>query len=242
MAEHPHGRVYLPYDNILDKPHTLISGCTGSGKSTLLHGLITTLLYRPYNTRMILIDPKRVELSRYKKLPHVLSYAWEIEEIIFLLKSVNIVMDKRYERMEKQGITQSTECAVYVIIDEFAVLMQSKYRYEFIENMQRLLCLARASNIHIICATQNPSRKNLDQLPQNFTERVGLRCQNAIESRQIINQKGCESLPQYGKALYLSEGRISELKIVKIDDEENQRLIDYWLNRKAEISGRRTPK
>lgn len=209
---------------ILAANHTLIGGCTGSGKSVLLADILWTLAgYDARYNRMVLIDLKRVELARWRALPHVLDSVTESEEVIPLLDWLLGIMDYRYKDMQKKGLVKSDMANIWVIIDEFAqVLLIPGAEKRLI----RLGQLARAARIHLVLATQNVSRKGIPAaLQQNFTCRVGLACASAIESRQIIEEKGCEDLPDYGFC-YIKQGRHKYLQEVPmLEDWEIARRI-----------------
>lgn len=217
--------VYRLFLHCLEQPHLLIGGSTGSGKSVLINGIIHTLLhFPPENKQMILIDPKRVELKEYKKCKHTLLYATEPQEAVKALKGGIRLMDKRYRRMSGK---RSTEAHIYIIIDELAdLLQQSKEVESLITTIARL---GRAANIHLILATQSPNRRVITaEIKTNMTSRIALRCEEAIESRQIINQKGAESLPQYGYGLYRhpqAVGGATLIQIPYITDSERQAVI-----------------
>ena len=108
-------------DELLGKPHLLIAGSTGSGKSVLINSIMYTLLtYQPNEKQVMLIDPKRVELYGYKRVPHCIGYASETPDIIALLRRACEVMDQRYTEMQKEGKKLYEGSDIYVVIDEFA--------------------------------------------------------------------------------------------------------------------------
>lgn len=204
----PHNQDTLEYD-ILTSPHTLIAGTTGSGKSVLLNSIISVFMSDfSVSNQLYMIDPKRIELSQYKVLPHCTRYTSDVDEAISILDDVLYIVESRYKEMEKRNIRQYDGPHVYVIIDELADIMISPSAKAFKLKLQKILQIARASNIHVIACTQAPSRQIIPaSIVLNFTNRVALRCLSAIESRQIITVSGAENLPQYGKALYLSPKR-----------------------------------
>lgn len=191
----------LPAD-VLQQTHTIIAGTTGSGKSVLLDSVFFALATCPPSTKSaVTIDLKRVELSRFRDLPHVIDGATDPGDAARILRQVNNFMDCRYIAMEKAGRRKSADADIYLIIDELADLLQAVKTAP--ADLIRLARLGRAANIHIIAATQSPDRKTLSaQLTQNFTARVALRCRDKIESRQIIGTSGAELLPKYGRAIY----------------------------------------
>ena len=118
--------VYSLYVDMINQPHLLIAGTTGSGKSVLLHNLIhTSLCYKP-GTSYIMIDVKRVELSRYRKTPQCIYYASEQTQVITALRYALQIIENRYKRMQKAGETYYSGSHVYVIIDELADIMTTQ--------------------------------------------------------------------------------------------------------------------
>lgn len=214
---------------LLKKPHILIAGTTGAGKTTLLNNLMYTLLcYTERQIQFALIDPKKIELDKYRHCKHCCGYADTTEIAVDILFNTCNHMDKIYREM-KETNDYSTKLYpdLYIIIDELADLMVNA-KNEVIPLLQRLLQLGRTARIHIIACTQAPNRKVLPaELTLNFTERIALRCQNRIESTQIINEKGAEKLPRYGQALYLSCGYIEPLHFDVVDNE----ILDYMIKR-----------
>jgi len=188
---------------LCDETHIMIAGTTGSGKSVFINNLLCALTSYPTDSqRLVLIDLKRVELSRWEDDPHVLRSITEPEDVNKTLDWLIDVMEKRYRAMKKKRLVKSQEYYITVVIDELAEVMRVKGAEARIDTLLRL---ARASNIQLIMATQNPSRTSgiPARIFQNVSCCVGLRCKTAIESRQIIGLKGCEELPRYGKA-YIS--------------------------------------
>ena len=190
------------YCDVLEQTHVIIAGCTGSGKSVVLNNIIQAhFLTSP--AAAVLLDPKRVELLPWARDRRVIAHAKTPAEIEKQLARLNAVMDGRFSKMEKQGKRKTDAVHIYVYVDELADLVSSTPAT--LEYLVRLLRLGRAAGIHVIAATQDPSRKTLSaQLMQNFSAQLGLRCRSAIESRQIIGETGCELLPEYGTALYYS--------------------------------------
>lgn len=235
----PSGVPYVErYKEMLEAPHLLIAGSTGSGKSTVLNGILMTALalYLPTEAQFIMIDPKRVELSPYKELPHTLNFAPTAESADILLKRVITYMDGVYEEMEEQRIRQAECTHLYIVIDELATILISKCAKSIKESLQDILQRGRAANIHVIACTQSPSRRTLPaELVINFTNRVALHCVSAIESRQILNEKGAEDIPaRSGRAIYMNYfGDCTEIKgIPCYSDDEIAEMIDFWVEQK----------
>lgn len=196
-------QVPILFNDILSQAHTLIAGQTGSGKSVMLNGILTTANIKGGNA-LILVDPKRVELRDYKEQPNVVAYANTSSETVQALDTAIRTMEDRYKQMEKERLKDYDGADLYVVIDELADLLISKDGKRIKAQLQTLTALGRASRVHCICATQQPSRKMLPaELTLNFTGRIALHCQTAIESRQVINVGGAEGLPMYGRCLYL---------------------------------------
>lgn len=229
----PASAVYVPkYQEVLEGTHCLIGGTTGSGKSVVLNGILYTALalYAPCEAKFILIDPKRVELSKYKHLPHVLKYVHSSADTADVLEKTCAIMESRYEQMEKDGVTMYGGSVLFVIIDELADLMISDDSARIKRALQRILQKGRACKIRVIAATQSPARKVIPaELVLNYTHRIALRCLSQIESRQIVNIKGAETINHYGQALYLSPAGFSWLEgLPLVKDEQINERISFW--------------
>jgi len=226
----PTGKTYDLFKDMTKQKHLLIAGTTGSGKSVVINGIITTLLYRfPHDAGLILIDPKRVELSPYKNLPHTIKYASEPEDMVKALQLAMNICENRYKEMEKRGERLYSGGDIYVIIDEFADLVTTQKR-AVLPLIQRLGQIARASKIHLIIATQCPLRQIIStEIKVNFDSRVGLRTRSAQDSRNILGYAGLENLPAYGEGIYLTPQEETLYKIPYVDEAEQKRLIDWWL-------------
>lgn len=217
-------------ERLLTAPHVLIAGQTGSGKSTALDTIIYSMSgRRPKEMTAFVIDLKRVSVAQWKPIPHIRRYVTEPGECISALESVCVKMDDRYRQMEMLGIREWQGSDLYLIVDECADLLDTvKGSYDYLKKIARL---GRAAHIHLILCTQSPSRKVIpSDLTLNITHKVGLRCDSAIESRQVINAKGCEDLPMYGYGLLRcpQEREPVLCEIHKIDDREINRVVEYW--------------
>lgn len=221
--------------DMLKQPHLLIAGSTGSGKSVLLNSLIYTALYKPPTTvALILIDPKRVELNQYKPLPHCLRYASEPDEIAATLAATVALMDDRYKALQAQGLKEWNGGHIYIIIDEFADLMTTQKR-QTLAPLQRLAQLGRAAGVHMIAATQRPTKDIIDsRIKVNLDSRVALRCPTAQDSRNIINTKGAETLPRYGFGYYLTPETMTPqlIRIPYTDPAELAARVKWWEDQK----------
>lgn len=198
---------------LMESPHTLIAGTTGSGKSVLLNSCLYSVIGT--GAGFVFIDLKRVELAQYKNIKECLMYITEPSKVSKALDDVIYTMENRYSRMSGRS---SSEPPIYVVIDELADLVETK---GILDQLVKIGRLGRAANIHLLCATQDPSRRTLKaQLMQNFTCTVALRCRSAIESRQIIGVAGAEKLPLYGKGLRWDATGIHEFDVPMTPDEE----------------------
>ncbi len=221
---------------MLESSHILIAGATGSGKSVLVDDIIYSVLGQhfpfksnPEGVQLVLIDTKKVSLIKYIDLPHTIAYVTENDEIIKELDHVIEIMMDRYTAMQSKRQTLYDGCKIMVIIDELADLMTT-CKEEVMPRLQRIAQLGRAAKIQLIAATQCPKRDIIPaQLTVNFTGRVALRCNNAIESRQIINENGAEKLPKYGKAIYQhSDGTIYRVIVPYTSDEDINARVSHW--------------
>ena len=217
--------------DILKQPHILIAGSTGSGKSVLINSVIYTALYNaPTHTQFILIDPKRVELVQYKDLPHSILYASEPEQITAALDAAIDIMERRYRTMQALRQRESTEKHIYIIIDELADMLTTQKR-ETLPQLQRLAQLGRAAHLHLIAATQRPTKDILSgQLKVNLDSRLALRCPTAQDSRNIIEVSGAETLPRIGYGYYLTPETMQPVKvpISKIPDSDLAARVQHW--------------
>lgn len=232
----PENPTYTPeYKTILETAtHLLIGGTTGSGKSVVLNGIMHTALamYDPQQVNFILIDPKIVELSAYKGLPHTARYVTEPEEVLTLLRQVYGMMMERYEIMDAEGLKKYDGTKCVIVIDELADLLMSSHGKAIKAELVRILQKGRAANIMVIMATQSPSRRVLSaELVLNVPNRIALYCDNAIESRQVIGQPGAERLPWHGSLLYKHPGKDGLKRfdgVPLIPEEALQERIAFW--------------
>lgn len=221
--------------NVLKQPHAIIAGATGSGKSVVIDTIIYSLMYSaPCEKKLVLIDPKRVQLSIYKKIPHTLNYASEPEQIYNALLSCVNEMENRFKYMQKHSLRLYDGYDIYIIIDEYADLITTdKKRVQPL--CARIAQLGRAAKIHLIVATQRPTRDIIDgQIKCNIDCRVALRCPTKQDSRNIINVGGAELLPRYGKGYYLTPETMQPwlIDIPMIDDSTINDMVKYWTKQK----------
>ncbi len=232
----PGGSCSVISDKVLEAEHSLIAGATGCGKSTFLHSVMQAFLiqYTPKDAKLVLLDPKVVELKRYKDLPHTIAYKTETEDIVKTLNAMVEEMNSRYQQMSYRDLDMWDGAHIYIIIEELADLMTSPEKASVMVAIQRLTQKGRASGIHVIACTQAPSRKVIPaEITLNFTTRFGLACESAIESKQIVGIAGCEALPDHGGCIYKYRREIRAVKLPYITRAEIQPLIDFWVNQKV---------
>ena len=222
------------YKSMLQQTHLLIGGTTGSGKSVIINGIIHTAISEsPASNEFIFIDPKRVELSEYRFLPHTLYYASEPETIISALNYAIQLTEKRYKQMQLKKQRKYEGSNVYVIIDELADLMTTNKR-QVMPILQRLAQIGRAANIHIIAATQCPLREVIPTaIKVNFDSRVALRTRSAQDSRNLIGFNGCEILPKYGRGYYMTPDFCEVRDMPMYKQSDTQDLITFWQNQNS---------
>lgn len=231
----PSGQVYAPYLALAACPHLLIAGATGSGKSVALNGIIHSLLMTesPFRCKFVLIDPKMVELVQYKDLPHVSKYACTHPEIVHALQWAVEETDRRFSVMQRKKVKEYDGADLYVIIDELADLMVS-IKKETLPLLQRLAQVGRAAHVHCICCTQNVLAVTIPTvLKCNFSTILGLRTANKSQSRFLIAEPGCETLPNprtEGKGYgFVRDGAdLQKILIHKYPDDQIENAIRWW--------------
>ncbi len=249
------------FSNLAKMPHLLIAGTTGSGKSVTIHTIITSLLYRnsPDAMKMIMIDPKRVELTLYNKIPHLLTpVITDPKKTILSLRWAAKEMSRRYDILEANSvrdiesyhknileptknikITGDTDQKkadpmpyIIIIIDELADIMQT-YPRELESAIVRLAQMSRAVGIHLILSTQRPSVNVITGLIKaNIPARIALQVASQIDSRTILDMPGAEKLLGQGDMLYLS-GEMSQpsrIQSAYISEEEVKNVVKYLVD------------
>lgn len=242
------------FADIAKMPHLLIAGATGSGKSITIHTLITSLLYKnsPEFLRFLLIDPKRVELSIYNEIPHLLTpVIVDSKKAVMSLRWAVKEMERRYEILsdagardiisynskmlkKNQSIVRQEEIIpnILIIIDELADLM-STYPREVEASIVRLAQMSRAVGIHLIVSTQRPSVEVITGLIKaNITSRLALQVASQVDSRTILDMSGAEKLLGNGDMLYLA-GDTSKPKRVQgafISEKEIKRVSSFIID------------
>ncbi|MDC0035691.1 DNA translocase FtsK [Chloroflexi bacterium] len=239
-------------------PHLLIAGATGSGKSVCINAIISGLIMEkdPSEMQMLLIDPKRVELTPYNGIPHLITpVIVETEKVVGILKGLIQEMMNRYRRMEEVGVRNissfndkgGTKMPYLVVaIDELADLMMTA-AFDVEQSICRLAQLGRATGIHLIVATQRPSVDVITGLIKaNFPSRISFAVTSQIDSRTILDTNGAERLLGKGDMLYqpIDATRPTRVQNVYIGDEEISDIVQHWAStpkgRKQEIDLRVT--
>jgi S-DNA-T family DNA segregation ATPase FtsK/SpoIIIE len=230
--------------DLVSMPHLLIAGTTGSGKSVCINTLILSILYRhkPEDCKLIMIDPKMLELSIYQGIPHLLTpVITEPKKATTALKWVVKEMEKRYREMTEIGVRNisgfndkaSSESKkkmpyIVVIVDEMADLMMIAGKE--IENyIQRLAQMARAAGIHIVMATQRPSVDVITgTIKANFPTRISFQVTSKIDSRTILGEQGAELLLGNGDMLFMSSAsRIIRIHGPYVSEKEIERVSTF---------------
>jgi DNA segregation ATPase FtsK/SpoIIIE, S-DNA-T family len=227
-------------------PHLLIAGATGSGKSVCVNAIISCLLYNntPEDVRLMMVDPKMVELTVYNGVPHLLSpVVTHMDKVVGVLQWALREMERRYqlfasttvrnisrynEKMEANGLKKLPY--IVFIIDELADLMM--VAPEDVEDaICRLAQLARAAGIHLVIATQRPSVDVVTGLIKaNFPARIAFMMTSQVDSRTILDRAGAEKLLGRGDMLYMPPDGPSTLRLqgANVTDQELERLVEFW--------------
>lgn len=235
------------FTNLVKMPHLLVAGSTNSGKSVCLNCIITSFLAREFPTevRFIMIDMKRVELTPYDGIPHLLTpVIKEAGEAANALRWVCEEMDKRYKKFSEIGVRdidghnkfvetpEEKMHRIVVIIDELADLMMVSSSNMNIENyICRITQLARATGIHVILATQRPDTKVITgTIKNNIPSRISFAVASQIDSRTILDRKGAEALLGRGDMLFMpiDSPRMMRLQGTFVSDEEVRKLVKFW--------------
>lgn len=224
------GTIVPPFAYLKKQTHIMVAGATGSGKSVLIHGLLDSLIQSNPATQLVLIDPKRVELIDYKRYHGTLFTATEPETIYKALVWTVSEMEKRYKSMSKSGMKKSPYNALWVVIDEYADLMVTDKK-RVTPLIQRIAQLGRASNIHLLLATQRPTSDIITgAIKTNIDCRIALRCPTRRDSQNIINYGGAELLPRYGYGMLISPDYLQPVRISipNHDDNRTADIIGYY--------------
>jgi len=242
-------------------PHLLLAGATGSGKSVCLNAIIASLLFfnTPEQLRLLLIDPKRVELTKYNGIPHLLApVVVDMEKVIVALRWITREMDRRYTRFSELGARNidgynhmaaskglEPMPTVVVVIDELADLMLIAP-----DDVERTICrlaqMARATGIHLVIATQRPSVDVVTGLIKaNFPARLSFAVTSQVDSRVILDTPGAEKLLGRGDMLYMAPDSplLQRIQGCFVSDKELEALSAYWRRQVLEsmVQGEPTP-
>jgi S-DNA-T family DNA segregation ATPase FtsK/SpoIIIE len=226
-------------------PHVLIAGTTGSGKSVMINSFIASLLFRatPDELKLILVDPKRVELTGYNGIPHLMTpVIVEVDMILASLKWALGEMDRRYKTFAERGVRNidsynelagfQTLPYIVILIDELADLM-SYAPVEVEDAVARLAQMARATGIHLVVATQRPSVDVITGLIKaNIPCRIAFNVSSMIDSRVILDMPGAEKLLGRGDMLYIppEQAKPSRIQGAFVSEKEVKRLVDFLKN------------
>ena len=265
--EYKNGKTFLPlalgrdvagfpvYAALEKMPHMLIAGATGTGKSVTINTILLSMLYRhsPDTLKMIMVDPKRVELSLYNGIPHLITpVIVDTKKVVNALRWAVREMEKRYEKLSEIGsrdiysfnakqVAAKKEWMpfIVIVIDELADLMASHGR-DVEAAVVRLAQMARAVGIHLIVSTQRPSVDVITGLIKaNITSRVALQVASLIDSRTILDASGAERLLGNGDMLYQSGDTNSKLRRVQgalVTEQEVKDVIGF-IKKQAEALG-----
>jgi len=230
-------------------PHLLIAGTTGSGKSVCINSILSSFLMQrtPSELRLVLVDPKRVELTGYNSIPHLLTpVIVEIEKVVGTLQWMSREMDSRYKKFSEAGARNINDYNasqqqklpyIVVVIDELADLMMMAPE-ETERNLNRLAQLARATGIHVIIATQRPSVDVITgMIKANFPARISFAVVSGVDSRVILDQPGAERLMGRGDLLFQAPDSPAPVRLqgVFVSNDEIRRLVQFWRNQNQEI-------
>ena len=237
-------------DDLAKMPHILIAGATGSGKTVCLNAVICCILMcnTPYDTKLIMIDPKRVELTPFNSLPHLAApVIVDTDKALSTMRWLNMEMDNRYKKLAATGSRNidgynkgksGPEKMPYLIliIDELADLMMAGF-----DEVEHILCrlaqLARAVGIHLVVATQRPSVDVITGLIKaNFPTRISFAVTSQVDSRTILDMVGAEKLLGRGDMLYAptEAAKPKRLQGCYVSDAEVERLVYFWNSQKKQ--------
>ena len=249
--------------DIGDMPHALIAGATGSGKSVCINALIMSILYKakPNEVKMIMVDPKRVELVGYNGIPHLIvpvvtdvkkaagALAWAVAEMddrykrfanagVRDLAGFNKLMQETYEEEGNQGDCPDKLPQIVIIVDELNDLMMTANSKEVEADISRLTQLARACGIHVILATQRPSVNVITgTIKANIPTRIAFAVSSIVDSRTILDQAGAEKLLGKGDMLFYPRGCNKPVRLqgVYVSDDEVNKAVEFIKEQYKEI-------
>jgi S-DNA-T family DNA segregation ATPase FtsK/SpoIIIE len=233
--------------DLTDMPHLLIAGATGSGKSVCVHAIISTILLTrsPYQVKLAMIDPKMLELSAYKGIPHLWApVVVQTSKARYLLEALVKEMEERYALLARTGVRSIAEYNrrfgpdqpeeylpyIVVVIDELADLMMVSSR-DVEPAIARLAQMARAVGIHLVIATQRPSVDVITGvIKANFPSRIAFNVGSKTDSRTILDMNGAEKLLGKGDMLFIPAASPEPVRVHGsfISTEETRALVDFW--------------
>ena len=233
--------------DLTEMPHLLIAGATGSGKSVCVHAIVSTILLTrtPYQVKLAMIDPKMLELSAYKGIPHLWApVIIQPSKARYLLEALVREMEERYALLARTGVRSISEYNrrfgkdqveehlpyIVVIIDELADLMMTCAR-DVEPPIARLAQMARAVGIHLVVATQRPSVDVITGvIKANFPSRIAFNVQSMTDSRTILDMNGAEKLLGRGDMLFVPAASPEPVRIhgSYVSTEETKSLVDFW--------------
>lgn len=244
--------------DLTSMPHLLIAGATGSGKSVCINAVVACLIstHTPETLRLLMIDPKMVELVNYNGIPHLLApVVTDLEKVVGVLSWATREMERRYKLFAQESarnivgynekaVKEGKDSLPYIvlIIDELADLMMMAPD-EVERTITRIAQMARATGIHMILATQRPSVDVVTGLIKaNFPARIAFAVTSQIDSRVILDSPGAERLLGKGDMLYMAadSAKLQRLQGVFVSDQEMNRLVRFW--RGANYSVEREPR
>lgn len=220
-------------------PHALIAGATGSGKSVCINSTLCSLLAKnsPHRLQLWIADPKRVDYIKYKGLPHLRRYACTVDDIEAMLYDLRALMMHRYgvmqaARVENIADMENGDFPRHIFVfDELASMMGNReIRKRLSPPLQEIAMLGRAAGVHLIIATQRPTRDAIDgQLKANCPTRIAFKTASATDSRVILDQKGAELLQGKGDGLILqSDGNMYRFQGLYMPADQIAAVIDFW--------------
>lgn len=244
----------VKWTEINTTPHLLVAGATGSGKSVCMNCIIASILMRtkPEEVKLVMVDPKKVELTMYNGVPHLLCpVVTDPKKASIALKNIVAEMERRYEMFEAtrtKKIEQYNEYCethkdyqplpyIVVIIDELADLMLVAAK-EVEDSIMRITQMARAAGIHLIVATQRPSTDVITGVVKaNIPSRISFAVSSGIDSRTILDATGAEKLLGKGDMLFLPMGESTPLRIqgAYVSEEELQKIVDFVIDQQKAV-------
>ncbi len=239
----------VKWAEINSTPHMLVAGATGSGKSVCINCIIASILMRarPDEVKLVMVDPKKVELTMYNGIPHLLApVVTDPKKASIALKNIVVEMEHRYdifEQTKNKNIKSYNEFCkthpeyqkmsyIVVIIDELADLMLVAAK-DVEDSIMRITQMARAAGIHLIVATQRPSTDVITGVVKaNIPSRISFAVSSSIDSRTILDATGAEKLIGKGDMLFLPMGENAPIRIqgAYVSDEELEKIVDYVIS------------